>query len=83
MMNKWVGTHDESTPKCPLTPFIGITNSYPWPTLMVWNEHDSAWVYSVIGVCEMDDGNIDTWFENEQTKVVINWQALPDLLDEG
>ena len=65
-------------PKDNMITFIGVCPDYPWPTIMLWNEHDDAWVYSMVGVCEMEDGTLDSWFENEQTKTITAWAALPE-----
>jgi len=65
--------HDEGT----IIAMIG----YPWPTMLIWNEYESCYVYVEIGAGEMEDGNMDTWFENAHCweYEITHWMPMPDI----
>jgi len=54
---------------------------YPWATMMIWNEHDEDYVYVEIGACDMDNGKMDTWFENEhcEESEITHWMPMPEV----
>jgi len=60
--------------------FIAMVG-YPWPTMLMWNEHDDDYVYVEIAAGEMEGGKMDTWFENEHCREdeITEWQPMPDI----
>jgi len=77
MSNKW---RTGKPPKDGM-PFIAMCG-YPWrPTLGMWNEHDADYVCVSIGAQEMQNGTVDTWFENEHYmgSDIVAWQHMPEV----
>jgi len=67
-----------------ITPFIGKTKDYPWPSIMVWNPYDEMYVYVTLQAqTMMQTKGMDTWFQNEQcTEDSIEWwKPMPEKIE--
>lgn len=62
--------------------FIGIMRGYPWPTLCVWNAHNSKWVWCNLQSDLAPEATRDTYFENEYAPEadLLGWYSLEGLI---